>query len=85
MAEIQLIYKDNVVGKFYVDQSCINCGLCSKIATNNFCHSQEQDHDIVYKQPTTEQEIADCIDAFESCPVEAIGDDGDKKISCLIS
>jgi ferredoxin len=31
----------------------------------------------VHKQPTTEEEIALCMEALEGCPVEAIGNDGD--------
>jgi ferredoxin len=30
-------------------------------------------------QPTTEEEIALCMEALEGCPVEAIGEDGDKE------
>ena len=40
-------YQDNVVGKYYVDYDCIDCGLCSEIAPQNFCHSLNQDHDVV--------------------------------------
>jgi ferredoxin len=29
------------------------------------------------KQPTTEEEVAQCMEALEGCPVEAIGNDGE--------
>ena len=67
-----------VAGKkvaFYVDRECIICSVCSDSAPNNFQMSEEEDHDICYKQPETEQELEECYDAMENCPVEAIGDD----------
>lgn len=67
------IYSDNIAGKFFVDKSCIDCGLCSEIAPSNFCRSKQQDHDIVYKQPASEPEKQECMEAFDACPVEAIG------------
>ena len=73
MAETSQRYQDNVAGKFYVDKSCIDCGLCSEIAPSNFCRSKQQDHDVVYKQPSTNLEEQECIQAFDNCPVEAIG------------
>ena len=35
-------------------------------------------HSYVFKQPETEEDIALCMEALEGCPVEAIGEDGDK-------
>ena len=29
------------------------------------------------KQPTSEEEVAQCMEALEGCPVEAIGNDGE--------
>lgn len=67
---------DNVLGTFYVDKECILCSLCSDLAPNNFKESEEGDHDIVYKQPANDEELKQCADALEQCPVEAIGNDG---------
>ncbi len=75
MASVIRRYKDNTPGKFYTDLECIDCALCSEIAPNNFCHSKDKDHDIVFKQPNNNTELALCYEAMESCPVEAIGDD----------
>jgi ferredoxin len=78
-------WEDNVVenvtieGKtvsFYVDKECILCSVCSDAAPNNFRMSDDEDHDIVYKQPSDEEELEQCYEAAENCPVEAIGDDG---------
>jgi ferredoxin len=38
--------------------------------------SDDEDHDIAYKQPEDEEELEQCYEALENCPVEAIGDDG---------
>ena len=61
---------------FYVDKECILCSVCSDAAPNNFRMSDDEDHDIVYKQPDDEDEVEQCMEALENCPVEAIGEDG---------
>lgn len=61
---------------FYVDRECILCSVCSDAAPKNFRMSDEEDHDICFKQPETAEELAQCIEAMDNCPVEAIGDDG---------
>tara|TARA_R100000664_G_scaffold34011_1_gene53383 strand:+ start:1598 stop:1855 length:258 start_codon:yes stop_codon:yes gene_type:complete len=85
MADPKDKWEDNVgefsiiAGKkvsFYVDQECILCSVCSDAAPNNFRISDDGDHDICFKQPENEQELDQCYEALESCPVEAIGDDG---------
>ena len=77
MADKNDKFKDNVPGKFYVDRECIVCSVCADAAPNNFRESDDGDHDICYKQPENEEELEECYEALESCPVEAIGDDGD--------
>ena len=61
---------------FYVDRECILCSVCSDAAPDNFKVSDDDDHDICYKQPENEEELDKCYEALENCPVEAIGDDG---------
>jgi len=77
-------FNDNVSGSvkigskeysFYVDRECIFCHVCSQAAPSNFKASDEGDHDFVYKQPENEEELEECYDAMEQCPVYAIGDD----------
>ena len=67
---------DNTPGKFYVDSQCIDCDVCRETAPDNFTRSDENGYSYVRKQPETPEELALCVDAFECCPVEAIGDDG---------
>ena len=76
MADSADRWEDNVPGAWFVDRSCILCSLCSEIAPRNFQESADGDHDVVYKQPETEAELADARSAQEQCPVEAIGCSG---------
>jgi ferredoxin len=68
---------ENVSGKFYVDDQCIDCDACRATAPDNFARNDEKGYSFVLKQPTTELESQLCRDALEGCPVEAIGEDGD--------
>ncbi|MBP7141517.1 MAG: ferredoxin [Opitutaceae bacterium] len=70
-------WENNVPGKFYVDQQCIDCDLCRETAPGFFTRHDDGGHSYVFKQPTTQEEIDQCIEALEGCPVEAIGSDGD--------
>jgi ferredoxin len=85
MADRNDKWADNVGGgseingrrvSFYVDRECILCSVCSDAAPHNFRMSDDEDHDICFKQPETEKELRQCWEAMENCPVEAIGDDG---------
>lgn len=76
MAEVAERWEDNIAGTWYVDKSCILCSLCVDLAPNNFKESEAGDHDMVYKQPEGDEEVAQSEEAKEQCPVEAIGSDG---------
>ena len=76
MADKTRKFPKNVPGKYYVDEECIDCNLCSEIAPDNFAVDMEEGHDYTYKQPDTVEEEELCNEAMDSCPVEAIGDDG---------
>jgi ferredoxin len=69
-------YSDNVPGKFYVDDQCIDCDLCRETAPDNFTRNEDGGYSFVYKQPTSPDEETLCKEAMEGCPVEAIGYDG---------
>jgi ferredoxin len=66
----------SVEGTFYVDSNCIDCDLCRQTAPQNFERNEDGGYSFVSKQPENEEEEANCRDAMEECPVEAIGDDG---------
>lgn len=67
---------DNAPGKWYVDSSCIDCDVCRTTAPNNFKANEDEGHSFLFKQPENAEEEAQCEEAKASCPVEAIGDDG---------
>ena len=69
-------HKENVPGKYYVDDQCIDCDLCRETAPNNFARNDEGGYSYVAKQPENDEEEAQCKQAMEGCPVEAIGNDG---------
>ena len=78
MAELEDRYEDNIVWKYFVDEQCIDCDLCREVASDNFKRNESQGYSYVYKQPENEEEEQFCKEAMEGCPVEAIGDFGDK-------
>ncbi len=76
MATFNNRYFENVPGKFYVDDQCIDCDLCRETAPNNFTRNETGGYSFVAKQPVTPAEENQCREAMEGCPVEAIGNDG---------
>lgn len=76
MADIDAKLDDNVEGKYYVDDTCIDCDACRATAPDNFLRNDDEGYSYVSKQPENEEEVQLCIDAMEGCPVESIGDDG---------
>ena len=69
---------ENVPGKYHVDQdACIDCDVCRQTAPDNFAHNEEAGYTFVHKQPENQDEEDLCQEAMESCPVEAIHDDGE--------
>ena len=76
MADAANKYPENVTGKFYVDEQCIDCDLCRETAPANFKRNDDGGFSFLYKQPGSPEEEAQCKEAKEGCPVEAIGDDG---------
>lgn len=77
MAELENKYPDNLPGRYYVDDQCIDCDLCRETAPSNFTRNDDGGYSFVYKQPETPEEEAQCKEAMEGCPVEAIGDNGE--------
>jgi ferredoxin len=64
---------ENVLGPFFVDNSCIDCDLCRESAPQFFTRSTESGQSYVHTQPVTEEEIAIAQQAMEDCPTENIG------------
>ncbi len=70
--------KECAPGKFYVDDQCIDCDLCRDLAPEFFGRLDDKCCSFVKKQPANAQEEELCMEALESCPVDAIGNDGDE-------
>lgn len=77
MADKNKKFPENLPGKFFVDRECIACDACVLAAPDNFKMDEVDGHAFVGKQPANEAEEAQCKEAMESCPVEAIGNNGD--------
>ena len=76
MADVADVVKENIAGRYFVDDQCIDCDLCREVAKDNFTRQSEEGYSYVYKQPQSKEEEELCKEAMENCPVEAIGDDG---------
>lgn len=70
-------HPENVRGRYYVDTECIDCDVCRDTAPMNFTRQDDGGYSYVFKQPENEDEEEMCREAMESCPVEAIGNDGE--------
>ena len=77
MADKTLKWPENAPGPIYVDESCIASDFCISAAPEHF-RMDESGHAHVYRQPATPEEYQRCLEALSGCPVNAIGDDGDK-------
>ena len=75
MAELDEKWPENVKGKFYVDEQCIDCDLCRETAPDFFTRNEDGGYSFVHKQPESADDIELCMEALEGCPVEAIGED----------
>jgi ferredoxin len=67
---------ENVPGAWYVDDSCICCGLCADQAPTVFKANADFTNNYVHHQPSTPEEIEAAEEARSACPVDAIGNDG---------
>jgi ferredoxin len=81
MAELKLKNPQNVVGKFYVDETCIDCDLCRNIAPQVYKRDEETGVSFVFRQPVTEAEIATAEEGRISCPTDSIGCDGVEEVA----
>ncbi|MFH0793367.1 MAG: ferredoxin [bacterium] len=78
MADKTQKYPDNAPGKYYVDNTCIDCDACRATAPDNFMRNEEGGYSFLSKQPENDEQQQLCKEAMEGCPVESIGDDGEE-------
>jgi ferredoxin len=70
-------YPDNAAGAYYVDDQCIDCDACRLTAPDFFRRNDDGGYSYVYRQPESDADRAQCDEALDGCPVEAIGRDGE--------
>jgi ferredoxin len=75
-SSIKQIIRENVPGKYYIIDKCIGCSLCYELSPRNFSMNLEEGYDFVFRQPETQEDEARCLKAMQSCPADAIRDDG---------
>ena len=76
MADKNNKVEGNAPGAYYVDTNCTACGICIDEAPDHFDMSDDGGSALVIKQPSTDDEKANCENALEACPSEAIGNNG---------
>jgi ferredoxin len=76
MADKENKVPDNIPGSFYVDTSCIACGICIAEAPDTFKYNEDESLAYVYAQPANEEHTASAKQALNHCTADAIGDDG---------
>jgi ferredoxin len=76
MADKNIKTEGNAAGAYYVDTTCIACGVCTSEAPDLFSMSSDGSFAFVVKQPSSEAEKADAERALDACPANAIGNDG---------
>jgi len=70
-------WPENVSGKFYVSDQCLDCDLCRELVPEVFERNDERGYSYVKKQPETSDELARCREALAGCCTETIYEDGD--------
>jgi ferredoxin len=67
---------ENIRGAYYVDVTCIDCDMCRSTAPDSFRRNDDIGFSVVYRQPTTSEELKQAEEARLGCPTESIGNDG---------
>ncbi len=76
MADKENRNETNMPGRYYVDDSCIDCDMCRESASDFFRRDDDIGYSIVYRQPETADELLMAEAALEGCPTQSIGNDG---------
>ena len=69
-------FSENVAGLWYIDTTCVDCGQCDDALPSVFRRSDSGSQNYVHRQPESAEEWKAAEESRESCPVEAIGNDG---------
>lgn len=76
MADRQSKNSNNAPGRYYVDDSCIDCDMCRTSASAMFTRDDDLGQSVVFRQPETADDITLAEEALEACPTQSIGNDG---------
>ncbi|HXL72218.1 MAG TPA: MBL fold metallo-hydrolase [bacterium] len=71
MADFKKQVAENVVGEFFVDNTCIDCDTCRQLGPRTFEDSGRTS--FVKSQPQTAAEIREATQALLACPTGSIG------------
>ncbi len=77
MADRSIRLPMNAPGRYYHDETCIDCDLCRQMAPDNMSRDEARGVSYVSRQPANADEEERCREALECCPTDSIGDDGD--------
>ena len=75
MADKTRILKENVPGKWYVDDSCTPCHVCLEEAPKLLKYNEDQTYVYFFKQPESAEELDAAQRALDICPTGSIGND----------
>ncbi len=78
MAKFEEGVAQNLRGRFYVDESCVYCGLCDAIVPTVFQYFKEGGWAVFFHQPKSEAELAAADECVDACPTESIGRGGEE-------
>ncbi|MBI3881009.1 MAG: ferredoxin [Verrucomicrobia bacterium] len=70
-------WPENISGKYYVSNQCMDCDLCRETAPANFARHHAGGYSYVRKQPETPEEEALVRECVAGCCVDTIHTDGD--------
>jgi len=76
MADRKHKQPENAQGKWYVDTTCVPCHVCLEEAPGLLRYADDESHTFFLKQPSNPDEERIARNAMQSCPTEAIGNDG---------
>src|SRR5262245_4563264 len=75
MAHLSERLAENVSGEFFVDATCIDCGICRWVAPASFARSPGNGLSYVQSQPPGDAERRRALMALVACPTGSIGTD----------
>ena len=75
MARLSERLVENVTGEFFVDSTCIDCGICRWVAPASFSRSAGNGLSYVRRQPADDADRKRALMALVACPTASIGTD----------